>query len=36
MTVDIDGHIEAVPRNYYNLLSKHTDFKVIRLDDFSS
>lgn len=36
MTVDKDGHIEAVPRNYYNLLSKHTDFKVIRLDDFSS
>lgn len=35
MTVDEDGRIENVPMNYYNLLSKHTDFKIIRLDDFS-
>ena len=35
MTVDENGRIENVPMNYYNLLSKHTDFKIIRLDDFS-
>lgn len=36
MTVDEDGRIENVPMNYYNLLSKHTGFNKIRLDDFSS
>lgn len=36
MTVDKDGRIENVPMNYYNLLSKHTGFNKIRLDDFSS
>ena len=35
MTVDKAGRIETVPRNYYHLISKHLNFKVIRLDDFS-